>query len=188
MTSQPLANSDRGVMRIIGIAELMHLPRLSPSSLAHYAILYLPSLPNLSKAVAPSSFIPVATPRLLSVAFFFHLLLSDACFSFSRIKTPLPAPVFEILARFPKPCHNTSLQWNWGMFVPVSLPFSCADMSGTHPEAVPAGHSCETVSLTLKPLQFQNLRLPQYLWTFAAAGCFLPQLKLKNKTPLCSFH
>lgn len=34
MTSQPLANSDRGVMRIVGITELMHHPRLSPFSLS----------------------------------------------------------------------------------------------------------------------------------------------------------
>ncbi len=35
MTSQPLANSDRGVMRVVGITELMHLSRSSPFSLTH---------------------------------------------------------------------------------------------------------------------------------------------------------
>lgn len=113
MTSQPLANSDRGVMRIIGITELMRLPRLSPSSLTHYAILYLPlSLGGLSKALAPSSF-PCchSSSSQSSPLFSFHLLLFAACSSFSRIKTPLPAPLFEILSHFPSPCHNTLSKW-----------------------------------------------------------------------------
>lgn len=43
------------------------------------------------------------------------------------------------------------------MFVLVSLLlFSCADMTGAHPETVPAGQSCDTVSLTLKPLLLQT--------------------------------
>lgn len=178
MTSQPLANADRGVMRIVGITELMHLPRLSLLSLTHYAILYLPlSLPNLPQTLAPSSFFPpfVATPQTLSSPLFpFHLLLSAACSSFSHIRGPLPEPLFEILSHFPSLCRNTPskrLRWGSGMFVPVSLLlFSCADMTGAHPETVPAGQSCDTVSLALKPLMLQTLL--RHLWTFAAAGCF----------------
>lgn len=114
MTSQPLANSGRGVMRIVGITELMLPPRLCPSSLTHYAILYSPlSLPNLSKALAPSSFFPCchSSSSQSGPLFSFHLLLSAACSSFSHIKTPLPVPLFEILSHFPSLCHNTLSKW-----------------------------------------------------------------------------
>lgn len=42
-----------------------------------------------------------------SLLFSFHLLLSDACSSFTHIKMPLPVPLFEILSYFPILCHNT---------------------------------------------------------------------------------
>lgn len=42
-----------------------------------------------------------------SLLFSFHLLLSDACPSFTRIITPLPAPLFKILSYFSILCHNT---------------------------------------------------------------------------------
>lgn len=121
MTSQPLANSDRGVMRIVGIAELMRLPRLSPvlsHSLRHslFAIvapptsrrrsLHLLFLFSLSLSFFFFSLLPLF--KLLSSPLFsFHPPLSAACSSFSHIRAPLPAPLFEILYHFPSLCHNT---------------------------------------------------------------------------------
>lgn len=91
------------VMRISGSTELMCLLRLSPSSFAHYATLYLllsPS-PTSPKCPSPSSFfLPVNAPQLLS-AFPFDPLLSAACSSISHIITLLPVPRFEILFIFP---------------------------------------------------------------------------------------
>lgn len=84
MTSQALANSDRGVMRIVGITELMLLPRLSPFSLTHYATLYLRMSLRLSKPLAPSSFLFFFFPsplmlsllKLSVVALYFRFISS----------------------------------------------------------------------------------------------------------------
>lgn len=148
MTSQPLANSDRGVMRIVGITELMCPPRLSPSSLTHDAILYLTlSLPGFSKALAPSSFfLLVATPQTLRVALYFlfifcclqlvpHLVILKHHSLYRSLKSSLifPAPV---ITPCPSDCAKTQ-----ECFVPVSLLlfFMCR-----HDWSTPRNCTCRT--------------------------------------------
>lgn len=149
--------------------------------LTHYAILYLPlSLPNLSKALTPSSFfLLVATPPTLWVALYFlfifcclqlvpHLVILKHHSLYHSLKSSL---IFlaSIITPCPGDCAKTQ-----GMFVPVSLLFSCADMTGAHPETVPAGQSCDTVSLTLNPLLLQTfLSFSIFELLAAAAGYFV---------------
>lgn len=117
MTSRPLANSDKGVMRIAGITELMRLLRLSPSSLAHYATLYLLlSLLSLSKALAPSSFLlppcrHSSNSRSPLFFFFFPSLFIRCC----QLLVPHLVILehhslnhsLKILSHSPSLCHNT---------------------------------------------------------------------------------
>lgn len=169
MTSQPLANSDRGVMRIVGNhrinASSPIVPALSPSLCrSSFAIVSLHPL-----TPSPLFLLLVATPPPLRVAFYFPFILCCQLLvpHLVRLKTPLPAPLFEILSHFPNPCHNTSLRWlcqDSGMLVPV---FMCR-LDWTHPER-PAGQ-CDTVSLSLKPT---ILLLPHVCEYFSPAGCFL---------------
>lgn len=198
MTSQPLGNSDTGVMRIIGITELMRPSRLSPSPLTHYTILYSQlSHPNLSKALAPSSFFLVATPRLLKVALYFlfiscclllvpHLVILKYHSLYHSLKSSLISPASVIT-----PCPNDCAKTQECLYLSLSFfLFSCADMTRAHPETVPSGQSCETVSLTLKPLFPSDIPLPQYLWTFPAAFCVLSysvHWNIKSRTLCCFF-
>lgn len=121
MTSQPLANSDRGVMRIVGIAELMRLPDCPRLSLTHYAVLYLPlSLSHLSMALTPSSSPPplLLLPLLkltLSLYFLFilsclllvpHLVVLDGHSLYQALKSSLIFPA-SVIAACPSDCAKT---------------------------------------------------------------------------------
>lgn len=119
MTSRPLANSDKGVMRIAGIAELMRLPPIVPvltRSLRHSLFAVVTPRPlKGARSIFFSS--PSSSPLLKlsqpSLFFSFFFLL----FSSPRCQLLVPHLVIlehhslnhslKILSHSPSLCHNT---------------------------------------------------------------------------------
>lgn len=119
MTSRPLANSDKGVMRIAGIAELMRLPPIVPvltRSLRHSLFAVVTPRPLKGSLHLLFFSLLVATPQTLAALVFF-LVFFFLLFSSPRCQLLVPHLVIlerhslnhslKILSHSPSLCHNT---------------------------------------------------------------------------------
>lgn len=137
-----------GVMRIVGITELMPLLRLSSFPFSRYASLYLLLSPdNRSLLSLPSELPSICFSSPCFLLLVPHLL---TLVSHSLHHNPSLAFMSSVRTPFPGGCSQ-----NQECFVPLLV--SCADMTAAHPETVSAGPCCDTVCLTWKALLPETL-------------------------------
>lgn len=118
MTSRPLANSDKGVMRIVGISELMRLPPIVPvlsHSLCHSLFAFTPQPLKGTRSIF--FFFLVATPQTLRVALYFlfifcclllvpHLVIIKHHSLYHSLKSSLIFPS-SVITPCPSDCAKT---------------------------------------------------------------------------------